>query len=853
MRKQIQRFLLLVSTIFILFFPTTAKAYTFYQELTTEPVMPGVQYEKRRRVTDKGLLDIHLLRVSLDAPYVRVGTAYGNELAKKEQTSAIVTMNDAIAGVNGDFFGMKSRHSGPLGVSVSDGVPSVSETSGLDYMSSTFYMTHSNDAFMDYFSITLSFMLDGEHVLPIGAVNKAFDITYPIVLTGEMASTTQDVDNRFRSQKIVVSNGIITSITQGCETVSIPPDGFVLIIKEDHDFLQRVQVGQKAHVYIESSIALQEIETAISGSNKILSNGQLTEGKDISGRHPRTALGINQAKDELIMVVVDGRSLSVGATHEEMGHIMQALGAYDAMHLDGGGSSTMVVKKEGNDSPHTVNRVSDSTERMVANALAVYNDAPTEAPTRLIVTPSSQTVVHGQAVSLEAYGLDDYSNKTPVSLESCVIDVSGGWYENGKIHASEAGIVNVTVSYGALSTTFTIESLDICEIRANVSTLSGIVGSSTPLSFEGLSQSGLSAPVDSSLISYEVVPSHLGAVENHTYMSHTMGSGYLMCVYNGKTIRNIPINNVFIEKPFGSLDENTVHTTTTYPDEILAETTFSAEQTVDGNGSLRLTYTFLQSSETQAAYINFPQIILPSDAKTLSTYVKGNGASHWLKGRIIDADGKTFTIDFSKSITSEFTKVVATLPDEAQRPLQLTQLYVASLSESVGDAYEVYIDTLGISVTEDNSMTVPLSSTFKDPWRRNHMEIAAMNDSLAITTEKAEVQQKAGILYYPIDSKNKSIMHTNASHWETINQAIKGDYPYLVFHLDQLPSEFNLAEEFALLHNLLLEGQANGKKIIVLGNGKTNEVVMQDGIHYIRMASTIKLSAGEHAVYYTFE
>ena len=63
-----------------------------------------------------------------------------------------------------------------------------------------------------------------------------------------------------------------------------------------------------------------------------------------SGRQPRTAFGVSQDGTKAIIMVVDGRGDSIGATHQEMADLMRTYGAYDAMHLDGGGSSTMAVK-----------------------------------------------------------------------------------------------------------------------------------------------------------------------------------------------------------------------------------------------------------------------------------------------------------------------------------------------------------------------------------------------------------------------------------------------------------------------------------------------------------------------------
>lgn len=81
---------------------------------------------------------------------------------------------------------------------------------------------------------------------------------------------------------------------------------------------------------------------------------------------PRTAVGIDVAGTQLILVVVDGRrSSSVGATYNGMADLMAELGSYSAMMLDGGGSSTMVVNGSVRNDP------SDGSERTVSNPFGV--------------------------------------------------------------------------------------------------------------------------------------------------------------------------------------------------------------------------------------------------------------------------------------------------------------------------------------------------------------------------------------------------------------------------------------------------------------------------------------------------
>ncbi len=91
-----------------------------------------------------------------------------------------------------------------------------------------------------------------------------------------------------------------------------------------------------------------------------------------ASRHPRTAVGYDSQGGRLWLVVVDGRQPphSGGMTLPELATLFEALGADEALNLDGGGSSVMVLRGR------PVNSPSDATgERPVVNALALRRDA----------------------------------------------------------------------------------------------------------------------------------------------------------------------------------------------------------------------------------------------------------------------------------------------------------------------------------------------------------------------------------------------------------------------------------------------------------------------------------------------
>lgn len=114
-----------------------------------------------------------------------------------------------------------------------------------------------------------------------------------------------------------------------------------------------------------------DIVEAIGGRQQILSNGSNVSNDDTL--EPRTAVGVSTDGRKVWLIIVDGRNpvkWSAGASYPMMAKMFTALGAYNAINLDGGGSSTFVTSENGVFA--TINKVTDSTgERPVVNGLAI--------------------------------------------------------------------------------------------------------------------------------------------------------------------------------------------------------------------------------------------------------------------------------------------------------------------------------------------------------------------------------------------------------------------------------------------------------------------------------------------------
>ncbi len=119
-----------------------------------------------------------------------------------------------------------------------------------------------------------------------------------------------------------------------------------------------------------------KMQSAISGNYLLLDKGKIRPGPG-GDVQPRTALGIGKNDKKLILVVVDGRQpgYSQGATLSELAQILKDYGAYHAINLDGGGSSTLVVEGVMSrprvlNSP--VNHRLPGLQRAVGNHLGIY-------------------------------------------------------------------------------------------------------------------------------------------------------------------------------------------------------------------------------------------------------------------------------------------------------------------------------------------------------------------------------------------------------------------------------------------------------------------------------------------------
>ncbi len=136
-----------------------------------------------------------------------------------------------------------------------------------------------------------------------------------------------------------------------------------------------IYINAKNQVTIETPP--NKVFNSFAGERMVVQKGAMVKNLAAALPNPRTALGLNRNGRWLSLFVIDGRQdgYSEGMTFPEMANLMISYGIYTGVNLDGGGSSTMVIKGvDGKarvlNSPIDLNVV--GKQRQVANHLGFY-------------------------------------------------------------------------------------------------------------------------------------------------------------------------------------------------------------------------------------------------------------------------------------------------------------------------------------------------------------------------------------------------------------------------------------------------------------------------------------------------
>ncbi len=523
---------------------TVFAAQTVYENKTQETITRGVTYEKNSRMTTDGIQDIYVLTIdltesTLELKEVESKTEYG----LKETVQKMLTDNGAIAGVNSDFFGMAGTYSAGFGPVVRDGeLISAGTSINQDKNQYGTYVKDKNgNSIFTYFKTTVKFS-NSAKTIDLASINKVTSMVFPILFNREAATSTADLDKRFDNLvKFVVQNNTITYISQKGETVEVPENGYLIVMSGDYytNAASVFKVGDPVTLQVSSTIDFDQIDTAFGGGGLLLLDGQEAPATDIvaAGRQPRTAFGVSQDGTKAIMMVVDGRGDSIGATHSEMAALMKEYGAYEALHLDGGGSSTMVVQTVDDAAPQLQNTPSDGAQRKVIASVGVFQTAPKGEIKEIGITTVNQHTQPGKTAEFTVYGLDEYKNRIYIAPEDVTFEVVGveGTWDGYLFQPTTTGEYSVVATYGdGLTAVANATCYPTARLKATYPDVSiKNVGGTTNIYVTAYDTEGFGRAVTND-VTYTVANPAIGTMNGNTFTAKAKGSTYVKCSWAGQ-------------------------------------------------------------------------------------------------------------------------------------------------------------------------------------------------------------------------------------------------------------------------------------------------------------------------------
>ncbi len=369
-------------------------AHAQWDSSSVETVAPGVVH--RRVVLNKGPWRLNVLEVNLHQKGISIHEVKGNDVfAGLEKTSSMEQRykgpGKAVAAVNADFFNVKTGESESNvlidGVIVKGLAPSNSPRDGWKKLRTQFGIDSNNNPYIDRFGLTARLMQAGRSMRLDGINSRPKQPNALVLYTSAAGDSTPRDTTRVSSAYLplrLVSRSqnemtfLITGPVSDGARASLVAGGALTAEGTMCDSLKRIaRRGGTIHIRTGFLPGRERVRTIVGGGPRIIQNGRSVAefGYFIEGtgakfgtvRHPRTAVGFSKDSSTLYLVTVDGRRESdSGMSLMELADTMLKLGVYDAVNLDGGGSTTMVIRD------HVVNHPSDKEgERPVGNALLV--------------------------------------------------------------------------------------------------------------------------------------------------------------------------------------------------------------------------------------------------------------------------------------------------------------------------------------------------------------------------------------------------------------------------------------------------------------------------------------------------
>ncbi|GAB5411127.1 MAG: hypothetical protein ChlgKO_02410 [Chlamydiales bacterium] len=346
------------------------KLILFLFALVSLAAEKGFEYQLIRNHSSQ----IHILRVDPNLFEIQLLPALDDGLGV-ESVGSMCARKGAKAGINGSFFDYDNKFSG---------LPRwTSKMNGLYYNISSNYhpaFGWSKDGKLTLFDHVMGevFLEADKKLMRLSGMNGNVEKGKTYLFTPWFHRTTLTT---YKTQEAIIENGAVTKMEEKGSNI-IPQNGFILASDLGDNFIPygSKNLRYKIELIPEKNTGSvgqwNQVDYVLSSFPMLIRNGKRHafngEGPGdysldafINTIHPRSAVGIRKDGTWIFVVIDGGAESEIGVTLKELADLMEKENCVNAINLDGGGSSTLVIDGK-------YMNLGDDKARRVGNALLIF-------------------------------------------------------------------------------------------------------------------------------------------------------------------------------------------------------------------------------------------------------------------------------------------------------------------------------------------------------------------------------------------------------------------------------------------------------------------------------------------------
>lgn len=699
----------------------------------TGRLAPGLDLTSFTRLQHRAWVTGHVMTMDTKSKNLSLDLTDGGAVSANNKTVSDYIKDDpqAVAAVNGDFYEMNDsdapRHTN---ISASDGIRTLGEPA------SAFTVTDGMAAIQRLVSASsLTRTADGRK-LAIGTLNSPLvsaDKAAAFNSAWGTANLKNSVKGDFRFIRIVDSKVVEVADndrTRIDKPAAIAANELWLIVPgaADANPAAFLQVGDQTSLELRANA---RPNLAVGGDTTLVENGTPSnkENKVTAGR---TAVGISRDGSKIFFVSIDGRKADGdGMTFLELGELLRDLGAWNAINLDGGGSTTLVGRPMGTKSPVMLNRPSDGTQRKVSNALVIRSKAAPAPLSNVSLRLASEPAQSQQARRAKVFpglqrtlvGQPSDANGAPVAaqgrFEAAGVPMTPIDGNRATISgASTPGTGSVTYSVAGHVDTLPVQTLGRPTRLQPSSSLLGLsaVGEKGNLTINGVDADGNAAPIetsDATVTSTGPITVEPSSPTQFGVTGTKKGAGTITVkVGNLSTTINVTIgtDSVTVDD-FSDLSHWKFSSAR-------ATGALSNAKGPKGENALGITYDFTKDTATRGAYATAtPEIPIKGQPQSIKLWIKGDESGVWPRLNLKLGDGSSTNLDpteTEKYVTWKgWKQVTFPIPAGTAYPVTLTAIRMMEIQPD--RQYQGDVTVAGLTAEIPASIDLPEAPYVTDP------------------------------------------------------------------------------------------------------------------------------------------